>query len=125
MPSEPIEIAKKALGLGRDGKAVVPDLPAGPPPRIDGYTIGVARMTHSPPTHGGEVHPDGDEILYLISGEAEITLEETDERKIVIKAGQAFVVPQGIWHRVRCNKPEDLLHITPGPGGSHRPAQRD
>jgi hypothetical protein len=31
------------------------------------------------------------------------------------------VVPRGVWHRVLLVEPSQLLHITPGPGGEHRP----
>jgi hypothetical protein len=45
--------------------------PAGPPRRIDGYTIGAISTREGPGPHGGEVHPDGDEFLYVASGTME------------------------------------------------------
>ena len=43
----------------------------GPPQRIDGMTVGFVTMQQSAP-HGGELHPDGDEILYVISGKVRV-----------------------------------------------------
>ena len=122
-PSAPVDLTKSFLALGRDGKAIV--LAAtGPPPRVDGFTIGAARMRRNPP-HAGEVHPDGDEILYLISGGVDVILEEADgDRTVSVKPGQAVVVPQGVWHRVELREPSHPLFITPGPGGAHRPLPR-
>ena len=60
----PVDLTKSFLALGRDGKAVVLAATR-PPPHVDGFTIGARRMRRNPP-HAGEVHPDGDEILYLI-----------------------------------------------------------
>jgi mannose-6-phosphate isomerase-like protein (cupin superfamily) len=122
-PPIPVDLTKSFLALGHDGKAVV-RTGAGPPPRIDGFTIGAPRMRRNPP-HGGEVHPDGDEILYLISGGLDVILEEADgDRKVTVKPGEAIVVPKGVWHRVELHEPSHLLFITPGPGGAHRPLPR-
>src|SRR5262245_29861536 len=39
----------------------------GPPERIDGMTVGVVTITDDgPPPQRGEVHSDGDEILYVM-----------------------------------------------------------
>jgi quercetin dioxygenase-like cupin family protein len=94
------------------------------PPRIDGYTVGAPLMTRNAP-HEGEMHPDGDELLYLISGRVDVQLELADGKQtITIAAGQAVVVPRGVWHRVFLQEPSQLLHITPGPHGEHRPPAR-
>ncbi len=80
-------------------------------------------MTRNAP-HNGEMHPDGDELLYLISGRVDVIIEEDGrERTVELAPGQAFVVPSGVWHRVSLREPSQLLHITPGPGGEHRPLE--
>jgi hypothetical protein len=33
------------------------------------------------PPHRGEMHPDGDELLYLVSGSVEIVLEDDDREE--------------------------------------------
>lgn len=83
-------------------------------PSVEGWLAGEARMTKSPP-HQGEMHPDGDELLYLIEGSVDVALdEEAGERVVALAAGSAFVVPRGICHRVIVNEPCRLLHFTPG-----------
>jgi oxalate decarboxylase/phosphoglucose isomerase-like protein (cupin superfamily) len=91
------------------------------PSRIDGYTIGAPFLTQNAP-HEGEMHPDGDELLYLVSGRVNVLLELADgNRSVQMAAGQAVVVPRGVWHRVFLSEPSRLIHMTPGPGGEHRP----
>ena len=77
--------------------------------------MGRALMS-KPAPHGGERHIDGDELLYLISGSVHVSLDHEDREAEVINLGpaDAFVVPQGIWHRVIPDEPSDLLFMTPG-----------
>jgi mannose-6-phosphate isomerase-like protein (cupin superfamily) len=117
----------KVADITRDGSISFRDAPPGPPRRIDGYTIGAIPDLDGPELHGGEVHPDGDEFLYLASGTAELILDDGDEQTVgaettvVLRAGDAYIVPRGVWHRVRTLEPSYLIHITPGPHGGHRP----
>lgn len=54
-------------------------------------------MTKNPP-HAGEIHPDGDELLYLVDGAVDVILDEAaGERCLGLQPGQAFVVPCGVW----------------------------
>ena len=109
------------VGLDRTGGSRFIESAPGPPPRIDGWVIGAPLMTENAP-HGGEMHPDGDEVLFLVSGHVEVVLEEGGrERRLDLVAGQGLVVPRGVWHRVVLREPSRLLPITPGPGGEHRP----
>jgi mannose-6-phosphate isomerase-like protein (cupin superfamily) len=83
-------------------------------PAVAGRLAGEARMTKSPP-HGGEMHPDGDELLILVEGEIDVVLDEDDGQSVVpLTHGDAFVVPRGMWHRVIVKSPCRLLHFTPG-----------
>ena len=124
MPDEhrgPIDLTRSVLGLHRNGEAREIKSRHGPPPRIDGLTIGAPRMTREPP-HSGEMHPDGDEVLFLVSGKVNVVIEDQEPpRQVGLLPGQAVVVPRGVWHRVRLLEPSQLLYITPGPGGEHRP----
>jgi mannose-6-phosphate isomerase-like protein (cupin superfamily) len=115
------DLSRSILGLYRKGQAELVLWKSGPPPRIDGYTIGAPMVTRPAP-HNGEMHPDGDEVLYLISGRMEVILEEDGaENTVEMTPGQALVVPKGVWHRVVPREPGQLIHITPGPGGEWRP----
>ena len=62
-----------------------------------------------------ERHPDGDELLYVIEGEAAITLL-TDDGPVetTLHAGSVFVVPQGLWHRVLAREVVIQFGATPG-----------
>lgn len=114
-------LEKAEIGLFRDGRARKLSDASGPVARIDGYTVGAPLMTREPP-HGGEMHPDGGELMFLVSGRVSIVLEDEDPpRNVDLAPGEAFLVPKGVWHRVLLSEPSQLLYITPGPRGEHRP----
>jgi len=92
----------------------------GPPERIDGMTLGIVTMTHDAP-HGGEVHPDGDEILYVISGRLRITGDSEPDAPSELGPGEACIVRKGEWHLVSLLEKTEFIHVTPGPNGDHRP----
>ena len=122
-PGRRIDLTREVVGLDHSDRRarIVEQQPRRPPERIDGYTIGAPMLTEDAP-HDGEMHPDGDELLYLVSGAITVRLELADgERTIELGPGEALVVPQGIWHRINLREPGQLLHITPGPRGDHRP----
>jgi len=83
-------------------------------------TVGIITIENDAP-HRGEVHPDGDEILYVVSGGIEVTGESEPNATIELHAGEACIVPKGEWHRVHVLEKTQLIHITPGPNGDHRP----
>jgi mannose-6-phosphate isomerase-like protein (cupin superfamily) len=124
-PADPWSLSENPAGLLRTGEAVVldPD-PDGPPPRVDGYTVGVAKMSQAAP-HLGELHPDADELLYLVSGAFDLVLDVDERgeggRTVPVEAGQAVVVPRGVWHRVLPSEPSHIVYMTPGPGRDHHP----
>jgi len=116
--------------LCRDGSMTITSAPPGPPQRIDGYTMGAIPNVDGPGPHGGEVHPDGDEFLYIVSGAMELILDDGDEQtagvetKVLLGSGDAYIVPRGVWHRLESVEPSYLIHLTPGPNGDHRPRAR-
>ncbi len=74
------------------------------------------------PWNGWEMHPAGDEILYLLSGAMELVLEQGGkENRARLDAGRAFIVPRGAWHTADVTAEGKLLAITRGAGTSHRP----
>ena len=117
----------KVAQITRGGVATIVSCPPGPPIRIDGYTVGVIPNLEGPAPHRGEVHPDGDELLYLVSGAIEVVFDDGDahsigaETTVVLRKGDALVVPRGVWHQVRVIEPAYFVHVTPGPNGSARP----
>lgn len=85
-----------------------------------GWMLATFHMTES--MSHWENHPEGDEILHLLSGAFDIVLEEAQgERTIALEAGTTCVVPKGIWHRQILRSPGVLLSVTYGRGTQHRP----
>jgi len=70
--------------------------------------------------HGGEMHPDGDEVLYVISGIIEVTLELENDQTVNLSAGEGIIIPKGIWHKTHVAEPVELISIAPGPGFEFR-----
>lgn len=118
--AETFDPGKQAVAIKRDMFAAT--MPARPDPAIpvDGYTFGVATMAENSP-HDGEMHPDGDEILYLISGKVGVTIETDPVEMREMLPGDGLIGPKGIWHRVDILVPSQIVYLTPGPGGQYRP----
>lgn len=112
------------IGLNRGFAASkMPESPD-PPAPFSGVTFGVATMSENSP-HGGEMHPDGDEILYLISGKVRVVFLDSEEEDIDVKPGDGLVVPKGTWHRVDIVEPSQIVYLTPGPNNEFKPLQSD
>jgi mannose-6-phosphate isomerase-like protein (cupin superfamily) len=125
-PGRKIDLGTEVIGIGAtDRRAqIVEQPPRRPPARIDGYSIGAPELTGDAP-HDGEMHPDGDEVLFLVSGAVSVRLELPDgDRDVELAADEAIVIPQGVWHKVTLREPGRLIYITPGPNGEHRPLRR-
>lgn len=123
----PIRFEGSVADIARDWSMTIRTAPPGPPQRVDGYTIGAVPHIEGPGPHGGEVHPDGDEFLLVVRGAMELILDDGDERgvgdetKVLLRSGDACIVPRGVWHRLEALEPSHLVHVTPGPNGGHRP----
>lgn len=66
-----------------------------------------------------EVHPNGDEIVILLSGEATFVLRKPDGSDVTVdvdRPGMTVVVPRNTWHTARTNTPCAMLFVTPGEG---------
>lgn len=69
-----------------------------------------------------EMHPAGEELLFCQSGRFEVRLEGPDgETGVELGAGQAVVVPRGVWHRLLVREAGRMLFVTWGEGTRHRP----
>ncbi len=90
-------------------------------PRIDGFTIGVWD-TDRPAPHGGEMHPDGDEFLFVVSGEVAVEhYGDSGTTVAAMQAGEGCIVPRGVWHKVIPKGACRILFATPGPRIELRP----
>lgn len=72
-----------------------------------------------------EIHPNGDEIVCLISGAITLILEQQDGNREVDldRPGAYAIVPTDTWHTARVRKESSVLFITAGEGTRHRPAK--
>jgi mannose-6-phosphate isomerase-like protein (cupin superfamily) len=69
-----------------------------------------------------EMHPQGDELLILVSGALDVVLDDGEQRVLSLRDQGTCIVPQGLWHQQVYRAPGMLLFITPGAGTQHRPA---
>lgn len=71
-----------------------------------------------------EVHPAGDEIVCLLSGNATLVLDRdgAEEAVHLREPGSFVIVPKGTWHTARTSVATRMLFVTPGEGTQNRPA---
>jgi mannose-6-phosphate isomerase-like protein (cupin superfamily) len=69
-----------------------------------------------------EMHPHGEELVYLLAGAVELVLSNDEgENTVHLKSPGSFViVPRGTWHTANVLEPSSLLFITPGEGTEHK-----
>jgi quercetin dioxygenase-like cupin family protein len=114
-----VDPARFSISISRDLSMATVEHRDGPPPRCEGLSVGIADMTRDPP-HNGELHPDGDELIYIISGKVTVVGDSAPGHPCELGPGDMCIVPRGEWHRVHLLEPTRLMHITPGPRGQHR-----
>ena len=124
--SKPIFFDPVVHVVGLDSGFTASKLPERPDPPVpfSGVTFGVATMSENSP-HSGEMHPDGDEILYLISGRVKVVFLDDDEEDVDLRPGDGLVFPKGAWHRVDIIEPSQIVYLTPGPNNQFRPVPSD
>ncbi len=90
--------------------------------RLDGRLAGAFRMMRNT---AWEMLPDGDALLYLLSGAVDVVLEQDGAEQILeLRARRAAIVPRGVWHRLLVREQGDLLFFTPGPRIERRPVRK-
>jgi mannose-6-phosphate isomerase-like protein (cupin superfamily) len=72
-----------------------------------------------------EMHPNGDEVVVLLSGAVRFVLQTPggDTAVELREQGQYVVVRKGVWHTAEVLSAATLLFITPGEGTEHRLAK--
>ena len=87
-----VEVSRDVIDIRRDLSVSTRVRKPGPPQRIDWMTMGVVGLDpDAPAPHAGEVDPDGDEILYVISGRMRVTGESDPAGAIELRAGEACI----------------------------------
>ena len=71
-----------------------------------------------------EIHPHGDEIVVLMSGDITFRFRLSDgEQSVTLsEAGSYAIVPKGVWHTANTSVKSKVLFITPGEGTQHSSA---
>ena len=69
-----------------------------------------------------EMHPAGDEIVCLVSGEVDVVLALPggDTTVRLDKPGDFAIVPKGIWHTAIPQTHTRMIFVTPGQGTENR-----
>jgi mannose-6-phosphate isomerase-like protein (cupin superfamily) len=126
--AQPIDLARMFLHLGDDGGAepvkVTGAFWSGKTSQQYDRVVGAFDFRSPSDLHASiqEMHPEVDEVLLLISGAIDVVLEEAEaERTIALEAGQAAIVPRGVWHRLVMRSPGRLLFINNRRGIRSRP----
>ena len=116
-----VDATKNSFKISRDFiiTTSVPDMHEGPPEQFDGLNVGIITLEQNPP-HNGEVHFDGDEILYIISGELSLASDSNPKESLSLYSGDSCIISKGEWHKVNVIKTTQLLYITPGLNNDHR-----
>ena len=77
-----------------------------------------SRFSFDEPWPTWEIHPHGDEFVYLLAGDTDFVLH-TDAGEQVVRIsepGSYVMVPRNTWHTARPHAPTSMLFVTPGEG---------
>jgi len=87
------------------------------PVRLDGRDVGVLSVESPGVREEREMHPEQDELLYLLEGAIDVylraDLEKSEEDTLHVTQGQACLIPKEMWHRQVVVAPCKMLFLTP------------
>jgi mannose-6-phosphate isomerase-like protein (cupin superfamily) len=87
------------------------------PIKLDGRHVGLLSVESPGVRDEWEMHPDQDEMLYLLEGSIDVFLradvERSDEETLRFREGEVCLIPKGIWHRQVVIAPCKMLFLTP------------
>ncbi|MFZ1301503.1 MAG: hypothetical protein WAQ27_02905 [Candidatus Microsaccharimonas sp.] len=116
------------IHFSTDGRAEV--IPGGsafwslPPDEMAAFDRGwlVTEHVFTEDWRNWEMHPEGDELVYLLDGEVAMLLERPSGTTVthLVDRG-AVLVPRGLWHTARVLKPSRMLFMTRGASTCHKP----
>lgn len=129
MPEAPFTLDQTYVHLTTNGAAtpipVTPDFWATIGTRLElheGFLVTRSRATEDWPHW--EMHPEGEEILILLSGAIDLLLDD-GERQWTVElrpSANTWINRRGVWHRALVREPSELLFLTAGWNTQHRPA---
>ena len=69
-----------------------------------------------------EMHPNGEEVVYMLSGSMDLILQKDDVQKTIeLRSKGLVIVPRGTWHTAKVFEPSNVLVITLGKETQVRP----
>jgi mannose-6-phosphate isomerase-like protein (cupin superfamily) len=91
---------------------------------FDADTVGIGRYV--PGSSPWERHNNGDELLLVTDGEVQIEILDLDgsSRVELLREGNLFVVPRGLWHQLTASAHVNILYISPAEDGVERTRER-
>src|SRR6185295_5317750 len=101
-----------SLLRGSDIKAQLRGLP-------EGHLLGVFQIARPDDLHSDvwEMHPAGDEILLMLTGELDVEYSDGSCRgSSALRSGRGVVMPKGVWHRLLLREPGLLMVLSPSQG---------
>lgn len=128
MSTRPIDPSREYVLLGSNGASAVVDggekFWSQPHERLERFGRGwlVSEYACEKDWPNWEMHPEADELVYVLDGDVELLLEKPAGVETVRVQGRGLViVHRGVWHTLRVHAPSRLLHVTMGAGTRHRP----
>ena len=87
------------------------------PVKLEGRQVGVLSVDSPGVRDEWEMHPEQDELLYLLEGTIDVLLRadlgKSEEERLQFRKGQACLIPKGMWHRQVVIAPCKMLFLTP------------
>ena len=87
------------------------------PVTLDGRQVGVLTVNSPGVRDEWEMHPEQDELLYLLDGAIDVFLRadlgKSEEDRLHVMEGQACLIPKGMWHRQAVIASCKMLFLTP------------
>lgn len=69
-----------------------------------------------------EMHPHGEEIVYLLSGSMDLILEKDGiSQTVELRSKGLVIIPEEMWHTAKVLEPSNMLVITLGKETNTRP----
>lgn len=125
MKTGPFDLDETRAILAPDGGAIAknagPDFYAELDSEFDGFaghTL-IQRFEFDSPWPTWEMHPKGDEFVYLLFGVVDFVLAGPGGERQTLRVdrpGQFVLVPRGTWHTARPLAASAMLFVTPGEG---------
>ncbi len=78
----------------------------------------ISKLEFDNPWPTWEMHPHGDELVYLLEGDTDFVLrsEGAESTVRISTPGEYVMVPRGAWHTARPHRRTVMLFVTPGAG---------